>query len=1205
MKKTLFVIASLVFAISVTWTGYSFAQSATTTRTLQDYGISKQAAKYLTPAMVKDILSSPLPTGMRTAPASVLVGKPTPPNEVFGSSTVVSGDGKLPDVVNCFDYYHFGSVQAHVMLKSSKAVPGMSMDFFGNITNSNSYPVVDGTLYVKVMKVVSAVKEANGPDVIDEFVAMENVNISASSSVPLAFTWHVPLYVTNGNYRIVTYFITDKKFNLSGLSFTDDVTGNSFDFNVVGSSKKTTVAFDKTSVTINGNPYFFAAFPPQIAPKDSAKIVAKIVNDTDADEVISIRWNLYNWDSINSDNFIRTIPTSTFVKKHSSANVSLNIPDKDFPVYYFVGELDYRDTKSILNIRYVRAGVDKLKLNFPSVTQFPILNNASSTIFSCVYNSGTSSIVPNGKVVMELKDSRGNIVDNYTYTGPITGAMMAVKNDFISKITSDNFTLHTEVWQDGKISDQVDVVYNCNLIDPSKCIRVSTFIIVLYSVLAVIVLGLILVGLNILLKKRKLKEATYHFLWIFILLPMGVLAAPNVIHADTVSQSGALDPIPYSGTGKIDGSSNDYNLDQFEYFWNWNNNTYSDGSGWTAALDKGLNWTVDYNVEVRNASTSVLINSGDSVPVGTNLTLKILPHKYTDIHWEGTGYSLDSPYGDWGTDPGPVSCKSKDFVNSVTPTWNLTIGGHVYTLSAKFDAYIPLMVAPPAEKIVYQNSSSTSPALRCGNITGNEKKGYAEQCVVVNPGNFNVNFNFDQTQGNFYYRYWDYRTDIGFPPYWHDYRPAGCYGNNVPIEDRTVGQDFRGNSRPGVIVSITVPNTHKSYDLTAIPSNGLAPYPPVIDGPATLNQETFADFGFKGGDPSGEDVAYGIDWDMSGSVEQWLPTNSYVASGTTATTSNKWPTPGDQPFEALTINRDGLTSIWSTSTVSIVQANNYPPTAPDFGVSCGVSMTQGSQIISMLSTNGGGQLKYDVTYYTQDPNNPGQLVPDLTIPAQSIPSDGTYVSSGTTGTTSVSGSGTLGVIAEDISGATSTEAFCDYSPMVLTPLGYCKATYFNGYEPQDVINSGNSIPPTITLPRPEDVNFQVSIQGGRSDALYYFDGTPSSSGTWYQSGEYDQIIRTFSGGNSENRISVVDQYGDQGSVMCPTVYVPSIPVDNNICVAPSHATLCADHTSSVTPTGVSDASKCDASKCNFYCNDINYHLNSSGTACVKSTTIEI
>jgi len=1199
MRKTLFVIMSLVLALSLVKADYSFAQSATTTRTLQDYGISKEAAKYLSPADIKNILSSPLPTGTRTAPASVLVGKPAPKNEIFGSATISDNSGKLPDTVNCFDYYHFGSVQAHIILKSSNAVPGMSMNFSGSITNSNTYPVVGGTLYVKIMKVVSNVKEANGPDVIDEFAAMDNINIGANSSVPLAFTWHVPLYVTNGDYRVVTYFITDKKFNLSGLSFTDDVTGNSFDFNVVGSSEKTIVAFDKTSVTINSSPYFFAAFPPQVAPSDSAKIVAKIVNNTDASEVITMKWNLYNWDSINPDNFIRTIATSTFVEKHSSASVSLNIPDKDFPVYYLVGELDYRDTKSILNIRYVRAGVDKLKLNFPSVTQFPILNNASSTIFSCVYNSGTSSIVPNGKVVMQLKDSRGHVIDDYTYTGPITGSMMAVKDDFISKVTSDNFTLHTEVWQDGKISDQVDVVYNCSLIDPSKCIRMSTFMIVLYSLLSVVVLGLILVGLNILFKKRKLKESTYHFLWIIILLPMGVLMLPNIIHADVVSQSGSTDYIPHSGEGKIDGSSNDYGLDQFEYFWNWNNNTYSDGSGWAPALDdKGLNWNVNYNVEIRDASTSVLVNSGDSIPVGSNLTLKILPHKYTDIQWNGTGYSMDSPYGDWGTNPGPVSCKSKDFVSSTTPTWNLTIGGHVYTLSATFDVYIPLMVTPPTEKIAYQNSNSTSPALKCGDVTGNEKKGYMEQCAVVNPGDFNVSFNFDQTQGNFFYRYWDYRTDIGFPPYWHDYRPAGCYGNNVPVEDRTVGQDSSGKSRPGVIVSITVPATTTVYALTATPSNGLSPYPPAIDGPVTLNQGTFADFGFKGIDPNNEDVVYGVDWDMSGSVEEWVPAGSNVPSDTRATTSKRWLTLGDQPFEALTKNADGRVSAWSTSTVMITNGNNGP-TPPYFQNGCGISSDPNHEfsLVSSDSDTSAG-LQYQVTYYTWDPDS-NSFVVDSTIPAQLIPNDSPLASGIPATTTAYGIQGSVSAVAIDTNGAVSATTTCNYGTQS-NIVGICfnDGTHDLSQKAIHLQKSGGSI------------NFAVWVTGGGVPD-YYFDGQNTGYGLL---GVY-RTIKSFapadSGSSGYNAtdiyIPVVDSIGNPGSISCPNVVVGDPTIQNNAptCVLPSNASWCSStDTTSGNAKGSSDPG-CSGGVCQFYCSGNSYHLNSSNTACVKSSTIEI
>ena len=41
--------------------------------------------------------------------------------------------------------------------------------------------------------------------------------------MPAQFTWQVPAFAETGDYQVATYFLSDKKFNLLGLSFTDDV----------------------------------------------------------------------------------------------------------------------------------------------------------------------------------------------------------------------------------------------------------------------------------------------------------------------------------------------------------------------------------------------------------------------------------------------------------------------------------------------------------------------------------------------------------------------------------------------------------------------------------------------------------------------------------------------------------------------------------------------------------------------------------------------------------------------------------------------------------------------------------------------------------------------------------------------------------------------------------------------------------------------
>jgi hypothetical protein len=177
--------------------------------------------------------------------------------------------------VSCFDYYKFGSVTADLTLPTGSVVSGTSATFNGTVKNTNPYPIVDGTLYVKIFRERGSGKDVNGPDVVDQFVVRDGINLPGKGELPFAFSWRVPAYAKGGNYRAATYFTTSKKFNLLGLSFTDDVVGNALPF-TVSSEQPNLVQFDKDNVTINAAPFRFAAFPPTISATATAIISVPI-----------------------------------------------------------------------------------------------------------------------------------------------------------------------------------------------------------------------------------------------------------------------------------------------------------------------------------------------------------------------------------------------------------------------------------------------------------------------------------------------------------------------------------------------------------------------------------------------------------------------------------------------------------------------------------------------------------------------------------------------------------------------------------------------------------------------------------------------------------------------------------------------------------------------------------------------------------------
>lgn len=469
--------------------------------TLEDYGLSQEAIKYLSQEEIQNILNSKTPTEIIAEEKARINQSGTAEEKEAINNPQPVNPNLLDNTVNCFDYYEFGSVQTALTSQNLVFNAGDTINFNGPVINKNDYPIVNGTLYVKIFKNINTIKNTAGPDVIDQFIAVDNISIPAKGQTIVSFPWLIPTSAINGDYKIASFFTTDKKFNLLGLNFTDDVIGNTFNFHINGN--KSNVQFDKSGVFINDIQYHFAAYPLRISISDPAVISTKIDNTTNNNETISINWQLYKWDSINPNNLISTISETITIEANSSKNIQIAIPEAEEPVYFLIGELTYKDSKSILNIRFVRPEIDKIRINFPSIANFPIKSGVSNTLFSCLHNSGTSQIVKNGKLILKITDINGKTIKEHIYEGSVTGEMMAVKKDFTSMRDIDHFFLTAQLWQADKLVDESKLEYDCNKIDPSTCIKSYNYKLLIILVIALLIF---LFAISVFfLKKKKFK----------------------------------------------------------------------------------------------------------------------------------------------------------------------------------------------------------------------------------------------------------------------------------------------------------------------------------------------------------------------------------------------------------------------------------------------------------------------------------------------------------------------------------------------------------------------------------------------------------------------------------------------------------------------------------------------------------------------------
>lgn len=317
--------------------------------------------------------------------------------------------------------------------------------------------------------------------------------------------------------------------------------------------------------------------------------------------------------------------------------------------------------------------------------------------------------------------------------------------------------------------------------------------------------------------------------------------------------------------------------------------------GWTKALGSRM-ISVKYNVEVKNISkNSEVVGDGSSVAVGSKLRFIFTPHQSEDIYWFGTGYTQDSPYGDWVKNAAERSgsdCDEKDLVSSNVYSYE---GGNKF---GPYDIYIPLSINPPESKTLTNTNGMT-----CGSKQGSESAGFYYDCTINSILTISPKFNIGSTYGKFYYKYWDYRN--------YGDHVAGCYETDYPLSS----VDGGGNASKGSTYVLQVPSQTITYNIKS--REPMPPNKPVITGPTQGYINKQYDFSLSATHPDGIDIQYGLDWDKDGTVDEIVPSGSYLKSGTSKKVSKVFSILGKNTFQALTIDKSGKRSSWTSHTIEI------------------------------------------------------------------------------------------------------------------------------------------------------------------------------------------------------------------------------------------------------------------------------------------------
>ena len=324
----------------------------------------------------------------------------------------------------------------------------------------------------------------------------------------------------------------------------------------------------------------------------------------------------------------------------------------------------------------------------------------------------------------------------------------------------------------------------------------------------------------------------------------------------------------------------------------------SDGSTYDCATRLfDPNESVTYRVRVTDLDTDTPVACGSTVQEGTQLRYEYLPHTSEDVFWFGTGWSADSPYGDWiANAAGPDSshrCIDKNFTRNDSP--NIHDPNSQYFVKADWiwPVYVTLSVAPP------QKVFSGPAGVDC---TENSSGG--GDCIMGHLGTFDASFNFAATMAKFYGYYNQNDPQTGYP--------AGCWGGRMSEVARNWNLDqsiaYPAHTRPTPYkdFTLTVPTQTIQCPITVVPATDGPTKPTVSAGSCTIGAAY--SILFTSTDPNGHPLKYGIDWDNDGSVDQYVPASGFVNSGVTQSASRTYSTTGQKTVRVIAQNDQGAIS---------------------------------------------------------------------------------------------------------------------------------------------------------------------------------------------------------------------------------------------------------------------------------------------------------
>ncbi len=644
-------------------------------------------------------------------------------------------------VSNCSEFYSFGSVFINARLKYDTVFPGERFQLEGRIGNANDFPLVDGSVFVRIKKRIFDSETANrdGMSTVDEFFAIEDIALPANEDVPFELFWEVPSDFSAGQYEAELFYLIGKRTEFLGISSTDGrVSGSRYQFSVSGSGKSGPF-LRKESVKVGGEEYVPRAILKRFGTDEMADIEFILENPLGMPAEVLLSYELcegaIGWEGCPGGKRHSEM-VSLAVGESKTLRHSVSPDDFMGRSSVLLITAQYGGAKSILNVRILRAESTIPHLGFVGMTTYPIREGSGNTMFGCVQFAESDDFV----ISVRILDASGNPIGKERYATDVPKNGDAVSLDFSSDRFIPDVTLQTEIRDGEQVVDSYSVTYRCKDIDPESCSQDSAslgserdasgltnyesrfggsmFLDIMklaISSISIIAFLVIVIVIYMRIKKKDSRKGKRFFVIVISIISAGLF-------------------LPSASEAKVTAWNQAFDLDLYHY-----GGVFFEG--WRLGL-VDPNVTVTYVATIRDGATGNEIADGTSVPVGSTIRFETdtpPPNWYGRYYWGGL---INPALFNFPTDPeGLLEAswnENAESPSSICDIARYCIGWKWILIDFMF-YFNYLSINPPA--VTIDTTASTA------GLTESSPGRY----LVTSPGSVVAKVTFSDTYGKFYY----------------------------------------------------------------------------------------------------------------------------------------------------------------------------------------------------------------------------------------------------------------------------------------------------------------------------------------------------------------------------------------------------------------------------------------------------------------------